>query len=298
MRILTHNIHSGYDTELAKTGHEFFATTYSKPWDPGIRVPPPNWHFIDSLDGMEFDLILVSHAWELFERFKDVKAPMIFNIIADCSEGIFPAKIEERCSAVAFLAHEVASRWELKDEAKKIVIEMGVDESPFIQRTGDIKKCLTVGHRIGKRWDKGHCPYVTTSQFLPLNLVGPGNEDMPGALGTLSHKELMEAYSRYRVYFNPGPIIGISVAEAMMAALPIVTFRPINLGGLIRDGVNGYVVDTVDGAVMKLSKLIEDEALAKQMGLKAQGTARHLFSSDRFVRNWNYLFNKVAEKKQ
>src|SRR5262249_46157953 len=157
---------------------------------------------------------------------------------------------------------------------KKRVIEMGVDASPFTERVGDHVGVLTVGHRIGKRWDKGHCPYVTVSQFIPLTLVGPGNEDLPGAVGTVAHARLMEMYSRYRVYFNPGPIIGISVAEAMMAGMPVVAFRPINLCDLIVDGVNGFVVDTVDGAILKIRRLLDDPALAARMGAAAKESAR------------------------
>lgn len=294
MKILTHNIHSGYDFELAKTGHEFFSDSGSKPWDPAVRPAPANWHFIDSLEMMEFDCILISHDWAMFEKFKAVKAPMIFNIIADCSEGIFPPEIEERCKSVAFLAREVAERWTMKDPAKKVVIEMGVDESPFLGHLGDTRGVLTVGHRIGQRWDKGHCPYVTVHCFIPLTLVGPGNEGLPGAIGTVPHEKLMDLYSHSRVYFNPGPIIGISVAEAMMAGLPVVAFRPINLKDLIVDGINGYIVDTVDGAVMRINKLLDDPELAMRMGKAARKSAQEVFSTKRFVDRWNGLFTSVG----
>lgn len=294
MKILTHNIHSGYDFELAKTGHEFFSDAGSKAWDPAVRPPPQNWRFIDSFEGMKFDCILISHDWAMFEKFKGVMAPMIFNIIADCSEGIFPAAIEERSSAVAFLAREVAERWTMKEPSKKVIIEMGVDEAPFLPHVGDTRTVLTVGHRIGKRWDKGHCPYVTVHFFVPLTLVGPGNEELPGSIGTVSHQKLMDLYSHARVYFNPGPIIGISVAEAMMAGLPVVTFRPINMKDLIVDGLNGFVVDTVDGAVMRINKLLDDPWLAFGMGRAAQISAKRVFSTKTFSERWNGLFESVA----
>lgn len=294
LRILTHNIHTGYDAELAKTGHEFFVLDTFKPWDPEVRTRPVNWRHVDDPAGMEFDAILVSHVWDFAERFGKLDAPMIFSVIADCSEGVFPRAIEERCSAVSFLAGEVAARWELREPRKKRVLEMGIDPAPFLERVGDHAGVLTVGHRIGKRWDKGHCPYVTVSQFIPLTIVGPGNEDLPGAAGTVTHGRLMEMYSRYRVYFNPGPIIGISVAEAMMAGMPVVAFRPINLCGLIEDGVNGYVVDTVDGAILRIKRLLDDPELASKMGRAAGVSARERFDSSRFVARWDALFREVA----
>lgn len=294
MRILTHNIHTGYDSELAKTGHEFFSLSGVKAWDPDIRPIPSNWHLIDSIEGLTFDCILINHDWGIFQKFKDVKAPMIFGIIADCSEGIFPAEIEDRSSAVVFLAREVAERWTMKDPAKKVTIEMGIDESTLLPHGGDSKTVLTVGHQIGKRWDKGHCPYVTVATFIPLTLVGPGNEGLPGALGTVTPQKLTELYSQARVYFNPGPIIGISVAEAMLAGLPIVTFRPIILRDLIVDGLNGFVVDTVDGAVLRIQKLLSDPDLAFRMGMAARKAAQDVFSARKFVGRWNGLFTRVA----
>jgi glycosyltransferase involved in cell wall biosynthesis len=185
----------------------------------------------------------------------------------------------------------------MKDPSKKVVIEMGVDESPFLPHIGDTRKVITVGHSIGKRWDKGHCQYVTTHFFIPsLALIGPGNEGMPGAMGTVQHKELMEIYSHSRIYFNPGPIIGLSVAEAMMAGLPVVTFRPINLKDLVVDGINGFVTDTVDGAVMRINKLLADQDLAFRMGCAAKASARRVFSSNRFIDRWNMLFMRVVGK--
>jgi len=293
MRILTHNIHSGYDAELAKTGHDFHVLGASKAWDPEVRAVPENWTFIERPEG-PYDCILLNHDWAMFEKVKDLDAPMIFGIIADCSEGVFPPEIEDRCSAVVFLAPEVADRWEMKDSSKKCVIEMGVDEAPFLGHVGNTETVLTVGHRIGKRWDKGHCPYVTVHPFIPLTLVGPGNEGLPGAVGSVPQAKLLEFYAHSRVYFNPGPIVGISVAEAMMAGLPIVTFRPINLIDVIEDGVHGYVVDTVDGAVLKLRRLLENPGLAFSMGERARERAREVFSSERFVRRWNALFDRVA----
>lgn len=297
MNILTHNIHSGYDAELAKTGHDFFSTSAFKAWDPDLRKLPPNWHQIVEPGETKYDAILISHDFGLAKKYASIDAPMIFNIIADCSEGIFPGEIEDRCAVVSFLAKEVAERWELKDPSKKRVIEMGVDTAQFFKRTGDIEGALTVGHRIGKRWDKGHCPFVTVRQFIPLTLVGPGNEEIPGSVGTVSHGKLMEMYSRYRMYFNPGPIIGISVAEAMLAGMPVVAFRPINLCGLIVNGLNGFVVDTVDGAMMRIHTLLRDPDLAMKMGEAARKSAEECFNLGRFLNRWNALFDGVAAKR-
>ena len=67
---------------------------------------------------------------------------------------------------------------------------------------------------------------------------------------------------------------GISTVEAMSAgAVPVV----VALGGrveTVRDGVDGYLFDDVDGLVRRTRELITDDALRRQMSLSAQQRAQ------------------------
>lgn len=292
LRILTNNIHTGYSFELARLGHDFHSLNDS--WDI-TRPRLENWKTVDlrwARKNLKFDLILVNHDWALAADLLDFGAPMIFSVLADGSEGVFPKAPEERCSAVTFLGKEAAERWKLENPLKKRVIELGIGENFKVEdRSGP--SFLTVGNNVGKRWDKGHCAYVTVAEFLPLMLVGPGNEGLPGAAGPVPYERLLELYATSKVYFNPGPIVGISMAEAMMAGMPVVTFRTINLSDLIQNGVNGFVVDTVDGALLRLRQLEADPGLRMAMGAASRETAEARFSFERWRRDWNFLFESV-----
>lgn len=291
LRILTNNIHTGYSFELARLGHDFCALGDS--WDI-TRPRPENWKTVDLGKEKEFDLILINHDWSLASRCLTLGAPMIFSVLADGSEGVFPKAIEERCSVVTFLGKEAAERWKLVNPLKKRVVELGISENLKVEdRSGPA--FLTVGNNVGKRWDKGHCTYVTISAFLPLMLVGPGNEGLPGAAGPVPYERLLELYATCKVYFNPGPIMGIAMAEAMMAGMPVVTFRTINLCDLIKDGVNGFMVDTVDGALLRLRELEADPGLRMAMGAASRETAEARFGFEKWRRNWNFLFSEVVE---
>lgn len=293
LRILTNNIHTSYSCELARLGHDFFVE--DDVWDENLRPRPENWKKKAPGHSVNFDLILVNHDWDLAKQYSRLGLPMIFSVLADCSEGKFPQDLEERVAAVTFLGKEVYHRWSFRNSLKKRVIELGLDATPF--ESGDRSRggILTVGCNIGKRWDKGHCSYVTASQFQKIMLVGPGNEGLPGAIGNVSREELLRLYATSQIYFNPGPVVGISMVEAMLSGLPVVTFRTINLCDLIQDGVNGFVVDTVDGAVLRLRELQEDPGLRMSMGAAGQETARARFSFERWARNWEYLFSMVAQ---
>lgn len=290
LKILTNNVHTAYSCELARLGHDFYAMDDS--WDQ-TRPRPVNWRQPDPgfVERTKFDLILINHDWQRSENLA-VDAPTIFSVLADGSEGVFPRAVEDRCQAVTFLGKEVYDRWKLWNPQKKRVIELGLEANTRVEdRSGP--PFLTVGCQIGKRWDKGHCQYVTVAQFLPLMLVGPGNEGLPGAVGPVSCERLLELYATSKVYFNPGPIVGISMAEAMMAGMPVVTFRTINLCDLIQDGVNGFVVDTVDGALLRLRELEADPGLRMAMGAASRETAEARFSFERWRRNWGFLFESI-----
>ncbi len=296
LRILTNNIHTSYSCELARLGHDFFVEDGR--WDISLRPAiPENWHHVsETWNAAVVDLILINHDWSLARKYANIGAPMIFSVLADCSEGVFPRDIEDRCAAITFLGREVADRWTLKNPLKKRIVELGLDSTPYVNGDRSGTKILTVGCSIGKRWDKGHCPYVTVSSFLPITLVGPGNEGLPGSIGNVSQDELLKFYSTSQIYFNPGPVVGISMIEAMMSGMPLVTFRTINLCDLIQNGVNGFVVDTVDGAVLRLQQLQEDPGLRMSMGAAAHETASARFSFDRWAQNWSYLFAQTVSQ--
>ncbi len=294
LRILTNNVHTSYSCELARLGHEFYVD--NDVWDLSLRPKPKNWKKVSDRGFAEhFDLILVNHDWDLARHYSPVNVPMVFSVLADCSEGVFPSSLEDRCDAVTFLGKEVYDRWRFQSPVKKRVVELGLHFDPYVNGDrSNNSRILTVGCNIKSRWDKGHCPYVTVSQFLPLTLVGPGNEGLPGSIGNVPYDELLNLYSTSQIYFNPGPVAGISMVEAMMSGMPVVTFRTINLTDLIQNGVNGFVVDTVDGAVLRLRELQEDPGLRMSMGAAAQETALDRFSFERWQRNWDFLFSSIV----
>jgi glycosyltransferase involved in cell wall biosynthesis len=85
-----------------------------------------------------------------------------------------------------------------------------------------------------------------------------------------------------------------SVAEAMVAGLPVVTMTPQTYTDLIEDGVNGFIVKTADEAIIVIRKLLENESLREKIAAKGAAVARHRFSIDRHVKDWNATLEEVA----
>ena len=295
MKILTVMAHTGYDYEFAKTGHEFYCIDWDKRgWDRAVRPQPKNWHFIEKLEpGVKYDLAIVS-SYTGYELFKNADCPMIFNQISDGSWRKMPGCVEERCSAVTFLGEEVANRWELKEPWKKMVIPLGIDHEAWFGWVGDKWRALTVGIGIPNRWEKGFTQLRDVQKITKVDVIGDGNRGLDRILGISSMNELLFRYQRTLVYFNPGCVIGISVAEAMMTGMPIVTFPPINLKNLLTNGEEALIVDTVDEAAYRIEDLNNNPTLAATMGRKARERAYQYFNLKKFLSEWNLLFYSIT----
>jgi trehalose synthase len=83
---------------------------------------------------------------------------------------------------------------------------------------------------------------------------------------------------------------GLTVAEAMWKGTPVLGG---NVGGIryqIEDGVNGFLVSSVEEAAERIVCLLEDEKLREEMGRKARETVRDRFLLTRYVEQYLDLF--------
>jgi trehalose synthase len=83
---------------------------------------------------------------------------------------------------------------------------------------------------------------------------------------------------------------GLTVSEAMWKGTPVIGG---NVGGIplqIEDGVNGFLVSTVDEAADRLVRLLSDEQLRRRMGAAARETVRTRFLMTRYLEQYLDLF--------
>ena len=67
-----------------------------------------------------------------------------------------------------------------------------------------------------------------------------------------------------------------------------------NVGGIryqIKDGVNGFLVSSVEEAASRIILLLRDRELREQMGLKARETVRQRFLTTRYLEQYLDVFN-------
>ncbi len=84
---------------------------------------------------------------------------------------------------------------------------------------------------------------------------------------------------------------GLTVTEAMWKGTPVIGG---NVGGIkyqIEDGVNGFLVSSVEEAARRIVQLVKDEDLRERMGEKARETVREKFLMIRLLEQHLDLLN-------
>lgn len=175
-------------------------------------------------------------------------------------------------------------------ESKVVVIPYGVDIDRFrpratpSQATFSILYVGQVGHRKG-------LPYllealrILSGRGSRLTVAGPmtkggldlTSDELVKYVGCVDQSQLAAEYSRADVFVLPSLAEGMAlvVLEAMSAGLPVIVTPATGYSGIVRDGVEGFVVPTRDAQAIadRLTTLARDPELRLAMGRAARARA-------------------------
>ncbi|WP_205511284.1 glycosyltransferase [Longitalea arenae] len=178
------------------------------------------------------------------------------------------------------------------------VIEHGITE-PTHHYNGELEKGIVVINHIKERgritgWDV----YEQVRAEVPVDLAGMGTEKY-GGLGEVLFPQLTAFTTRYRFLFNPirHTSFGLSVCEAMMAGLPVVSLATTEYANLLRNGESAFINTNVDALITDMKRLLHDRSLAITMGARARQVALEHFNIERFAREWNEVFQFAINNK-
>ncbi|MCB0211193.1 MAG: glycosyltransferase family 4 protein [Anaerolineae bacterium] len=111
-------------------------------------------------------------------------------------------------------------------------------------------------------------------------------------LGWMDRAELVEQYRQADIFVTATTWEGMpnTVLEGMACGLPVVSTRASGLNELVREGVNGYLVDINDthGLVDRLTKLINNRYERQRMGKESRKIAEQEFA-------WEYIAEQYVE---
>lgn len=312
--------------DLAKTGQWFdilspeTRTLWQSGWDKAWRPVPDNVNLIGSvehvpfLDLRQYDLLLAqSYADLLWIQFSS--RPKMLLVMSpepphaeDLPKGDAMRLVyrEWRLASipVIYACGYYAHTWGLPGT----IVPHAVDASDYedFQYTGQIPAVLTVANYMKERGEfMGYGFHsAVVKDDISYRIVGH-NPTLAHSGPAKDWTELRCYYRDYRVYLNAGRWSVIAMMEAMTAGMPVIS-RPGPREGspegipanLVINGYNGFVSDDPQCLREKVKYLLANPDVAKEMGLRARETVQDKHNIDRFVEDWNKVFNNAVSQSE
>jgi len=319
LNILTFPTHERYESNLCKTGHNFYSLNYGKTWNESYAPIPENYSIIDSIpEHVDFDIFLSHTSCERLQVGHDLLSQTVSKSVADLNKLSIP--LLRHCH---ILPDPNAAKLDLLDIYKKVsvnknsfisdynrsafgydesnadIVEHGID-TDFWCPDGRPRKnvCLSVVNDwINRDWCCGFGLWgdvigLNTDFQLPIAVYG----DTPGlseAAKDINH--LRNIYRDASVFLNTSLISPVPTVlmEAMSCGCAVVSTENCMIPEIIEHGVNGFMANDPNELRNYCIQLLNDPELARKMGAAARETIVSKFSMPRFIDNWNNLLYKT-----
>lgn len=306
LRILTWHVHGSYLHYLTQAPHDFYLPTKpDRPEGYGGRLPGFPWgdnvHDVsaDEVRHLPFDCILFQSRRNYLQDQYEILSPEQRQLPRLFLEHDPPREhptdtthvVDDPNVLLVHVTHFNDLMWD-SGSTPTCVIDHGVMVPDNVTYTGEIPKGIVVVNGLRSRGRRlGVDIFETVRRHVPLDLVGMGSESL-GGLGEVSHADLPTFLSRYRFFFHPirYTSLGLALCEAMMLGLPIVGLATTELPTVVENNVSGYVHTDLQWLIQHMQALINDPEKAISLSHNAQHYARQRFSIQRFVRDWNDVF--------
>lgn len=305
--ILTFPTHERYESQLCKTGHNFYSFHMSdlKKWNKE-QVPVPSNYYIlpeNDISGVEYDFILSQSKFWQFQIAIQINQQLNLPVIS--LEHTLPTpnvmqrnQIESMKSMTGhfnvFISEFSKNAWGFQNNG--IVIHHGIDTDTFkplpIQKTNNI---LTVANDfVNRDYCLNYSGWKRITQGHKTRLVG----DTKGlSVSAKSIEDLAEEYNKCKIYLNTSTLspIPTSLLEAMSCGCAVVSTATCMIPEIIENGVNGFISNSEDELREYIDLLMNDDDLRAKMSINARKTIEDKFAQEKFVQTWNNLFDHIYE---
>ena len=120
-------------------------------------------------------------------------------------------------------------------------------------------------------------------------------------LGWVERAALVELYRQADLFVTATTWEGMpnTVLEGMACGLPVVGTRASGLAELVRDGINGYLVDINDVAALAehLAELIDNPYERQRMGKESRKIAEQEFAWEYIAEQYMEIYKRLVAKK-
>lgn len=304
--IITFDTHERCQSQMAKTGHNFYSLRYNnaKEWNTDFAPVPSNYYTATNLSNqIDYDFILSQSKFGQLQVAKQIQAqtklPIIHLEHTVPTSNYTPEQIEMFRSIWGdynvFISEYAAGAWGF-DESNSTIISNSIDHEFFqpVEIESD-ETVLTVQNDFINR------DYCLNYQGWKRIIDGFSSKvfgDTPGlseSADSLEH--LRDEYNKCAVYINTTTEsqMPTAILEAMACGKPVVSTATCSIPSFIKHGENGFL--TNDEAEFRgyIQQLLDDKDLRKTVGQAARQTILDKFSQQVYVDSWNNLFTKVYE---
>jgi glycosyltransferase involved in cell wall biosynthesis len=302
--ILTFNTHERYQTQLAKTGHNFYAFNFEagKDWFHEHAPMPDNYYQLPknaTYPGLEIDFIMVNSKFGQFQTATNINQQLQLPILV--LEHTLPhlnwpqshlAQFQAMKGDVnVFITEYSKAKWGIPGD----VIYHSIDTEQFSPASDIDRKyqVLTVAHDfINRDYALNYQGWNRITDGLNRVVVG-NTEGLSKAAESVD--DLVRHYQESLVYINPSTLspVPTSMLEAMACGCAVVSTDTCDIPNIIKHGVNGFLSNDEGELRGYLDQLLANPELAAKMGQAARETIKEKFSEERFINEWNDIFDKT-----
>lgn len=196
------------------------------------------------------------------------------------------ARLLEREDFAVVSFYPSTARW-LKETFSVDVpyVPLGLDPRAYGPATGEDGNILSIIHSYADRgWH--YAEWKEATDGLPTLHVDHLNPEQP----VFEYADLQRVLRRARLYLHDGEQeYTITLIEAMMTGLPLVSFRIPGIERYVEHGVNGFVGESAREIREHCRLLLADEDLARRMGAASRAKAEREFAEERWIRQWREI---------
>lgn len=302
--ILTFPTHERYESQLAKTDHNFYSFNLPnfKKWNYEQVDVPHNYHILpegDFCGYIEYDFILSQSKFWQFQAAKEIQKSLRIPIISlehtlPTPQTLSKQQIDGMRHMTGdmnvFISEYSANIWNVN--GKTTVIHHGIDTKQFnnlkLERSNNV---LTVANDfINRDYCLNYSGWKRVTSGLEVKLVG----DTKGlSQPAESIEQLVNEYNTCGVYFNSSTLspIPTSLLEAMSCGCAVVSTATCMIPEIIENGVNGFISNDENELRSKIEFLLYNKDAAEVMGVKARETIEQKFPESKFIKTWNAIFD-------
>jgi len=284
---LHHGVFQGLESGTCK--HNFYVPN----WNSAEKPKPDNVIIMSSEmltdpDPDFFGAILVQSP-EDYQLVKNFDKPIIYyHLINSRGRGLDYIYANKNVIPV-FLMNSNKISYSVYEGQHKTIYH-GVDPDFWKGWSGEDKVLAAVKNNFNTRDPVRFALYKQICGDAKNTVYGTGQDE------NLGRVELRDRLRKSRVFMNVeivGSPFDTAAVEAMMLGMPIISTDNESSGEFIRNGIEGFISNSVPYLIEKTRDLLNDHDMARELGENARKMAEIRFGKKQFNIQWNDFLNNL-----